>query len=382
MAATTTTDEEKNELLERIYGDYAQPGGFVGINQLHREANKVDPSIKQKDVQKFLESNLTYTLHKPKRVRFKRLKTIPAGYMTDLQADLGDFQRLSRDNKGFKYLLVAVDVLTRQCFVAPIKGKTLSSMKEGFEEIFEQMPLKPDRLFTDRGREFISNDMREFFKEHQVQPYTSSHGAIKAGVAERFIRTIKSRLYKYFGDNKTRKWIDVIHPIANAMNHSYCRVIGMRPIDVIPKNAMEVWRHVYGDSLSAQKTMGEHKRRPPPIIQHHAPNTLVRIARERTPFHKGYLPTFSEQIYRVNGVKSALKPITYEIYDDEGKKTLKGRFYDKELSKTTNKMFRIEKVMGRRTTKEGVEQVRVKIYASKEPYWVNLADVTQFDDES
>ena len=362
-------------ILEKIYGDYAGPAGFTGRDQVYREAQKINPAITHKDVQNFLETNLTYTLHKPKRVRFKRLKTIPAGYMTDLQADLGDFQKFSHHNKGFKYILVCVDVLSRQIFVSPIKNKSVASMKAGFEEIFSQMPLNPDHLFTDRGREFISSDMREFFKQHNVLPFTSSHGAIKAGVAERFIRTIKSRIYKYLGDNQTRNWIDVVHSLASAMNHSYCRVIGMRPIDVTPKNAMEVWRHVYGDSLRADRGKQHH----PPI---HQPDTLVRIARERTPFHKGYLPTFSEEIYRVGRTKSSAKPTTYEIIDDDaGKRPLKGRFYDRELSKTTTNRFRIEKVLGWRE-KNGVRQVRVKVYASKEPYWVDESAVIYFNDDN
>lgn len=151
----------------------------------------------------------------------------------------------------------------------------------------------------------------------------------------------------------------------------------MRPIDVIPRNAMKVWRHVYGDSLSANKQTG-YSRNPPPV---HPPDTLVRIARERGAFHKGYLPTFSEEIYRVNKVKSALKPTTYEIIDDADRKPLKGRFYDRELSKTTYKMFRVEKELGKRTLSDGTEQVKVKIYGTKEPYWVNVKDVTQFEED-
>lgn len=361
-----TTSEEKNAELTKIYSDYAKPAGFTGRDQVWREAKKIDPTITKQDVQNFLETNLTYTQHKPKRVRFKRLKTIPDGYMTDLQADLGDFQRLSHKNKGYKYLLLAVDVLTRQVFVSPIKNKSFASMKEGFEEIFQQMPLKPSQIFTDQGREFISKDLREYFKTNDILSFTSSHGAIKAGVAERFIRTIKSRIYKYFGDYQTRKWIDVIHPIARAMNHSYCRVIGMRPIDVTPENAQQVWNTVYGDALKVNRVnMGKV----------HAPGTLVRIARERAPFHKGYLPTFSEQIYKVGGVKSAAQPITYEIVDDredEAGTPLRGRFYDRELSKTSVNKFVIEKVMGRRTTAAGVKQVLVKVFAYADPYWVDL----------
>jgi hypothetical protein len=68
-----------------------------------------------------------------------------------VQFDLGDFQKLQKTNQGYRYLLLGVDVLSRQMFGAPTKSKFAKDMKEAFEKVFEQMPSLPMQIYTDRG---------------------------------------------------------------------------------------------------------------------------------------------------------------------------------------------------------------------------------------
>jgi len=63
---------------------------------------------------------------------------------------LGDFQALAKENKGMRYLLLGVDVLSRQMFGVPTKSKSTVDMKGAFEEIFKQMPFLPRKIYTDR----------------------------------------------------------------------------------------------------------------------------------------------------------------------------------------------------------------------------------------
>lgn len=76
------------QLLHQLYNDPSSPAGFAGVDQLWLEARKSHPSIPRQVVQDFLEGSRTYTLHRSRRVHFKRSRTIPAGYMTDFQSDL------------------------------------------------------------------------------------------------------------------------------------------------------------------------------------------------------------------------------------------------------------------------------------------------------
>lgn len=95
-------NQKHQKLLEKIYHDPKSPAGFSGIRNLYTETKKIEPSIKLKDVRYFLEGDRTYTLHRPRRIRFRRSRTIPSGLFTDIQCDLADMQKLSRHNQGYR----------------------------------------------------------------------------------------------------------------------------------------------------------------------------------------------------------------------------------------------------------------------------------------
>ena len=90
---------------------------------------------------------------------------------------------------------MVVDVLSRRVFGTPIKTKGTADMKEAFDEVLErQMPKLPSRLFTDQGKEFESPAMRTYFlDEKMIDKRCSTDKSVKAGMAERMIRTIKHR---------------------------------------------------------------------------------------------------------------------------------------------------------------------------------------------
>ncbi|KAL3113789.1 hypothetical protein niasHT_013848 [Heterodera trifolii] len=202
---------------------------------------KKHPKLKRTEFDDFLQRNTTYTLFKPKREKFQRLRTVPTGFMTDVQADLADFQALSRKNSGYRYLLLAVDVLSRRMFGSPVKSKKPADVKRAFEEVFGQMPKLPETLYTDRGLEFVAKPMKEFFAENGIKKYETSSKK-KAAVAERAIRTLKTRLYKYFSAKNTSAWVDVLPKFLAAINNSVCRATGLRPNDITDANAREASR--------------------------------------------------------------------------------------------------------------------------------------------
>ncbi|KAL3100269.1 hypothetical protein niasHS_000693 [Heterodera schachtii] len=217
--------------INKIYTDPANPGGYAGASALYAAVKKKHPKLKRANFEDFLQRNTTYTLFKPKKEKFRRLRTVPTGFMTDVQADLADFQALSRKNNGYRYLLLAVDVLSRRMFGSP--------------ELFEQMPRVPDTMYTDRGLEFVAKPLKEFYAEKGIQKFETSSKK-KAAVAERAIRTLKTRLYKYFSANNTSVWVDVVPKFLSAINNSVCRATGLRPNEISDANAREVWKRVYG----------------------------------------------------------------------------------------------------------------------------------------
>ena len=366
--------DKKLKLLHKLYTNTKYPAAFAGIDSLYNEAKKHDPTIKKKDAVYYLEGNRTYTLHRPRRIHFKRSRTIPSGFMTDVQVDLADFQKLSRHNEGNKYILVGIDVLSKRIFAAPTKSKNFKDMKIAFEQLFQQMPMLPHKIYSDRGTEFLmrekikkgkSIEYVDYFKEKDIQKYKSSTKTIKAALAERAIRNIKSRLYRIFSEHKTLNWIQFLPKVVDGINHSYCRVTKMRPIDVNFKNAQTVWEHIFGDEF-AYKPKSKPK---------HNLESNVRMANYKETFDKGYLPNWSDEILTITKVKRG-NPDTYKVKDDKGEQ-FEGNFYSEDLGKTrkdAETTYRI-KVL-RKRTRNGVREYYVKFIGYPDPpQWIPEKDI-------
>ncbi|CAD5232521.1 unnamed protein product [Bursaphelenchus xylophilus] len=300
----------------KIYHDLNNPSCYTGPSTITRITGG-----RYEDVYKQLASDESYNLHKPLIRRFKRLKTIPRGLFTDLQADVADFRRLSRFNKGYKYCLLCVDVISRKFFACPLKQKGAMDIKEAFVKIFEEMPHPPEVVFTDNGKEFKNSTLKSYFTKEGTEIYHSGNIETKASIAERGIRTVKQRLYKYMTAHNSKRWIDALPLIIKAINQSLNRTLGMRPIDVTNENWYDLWKRLY--SRLPKKEM-------PPLI---VPGDHVRISLPPQAFKKGYTVNFTKEIFQVHQVLNST-PRTFVLKDQEGE-ILEGRFYLNELSLVT-----------------------------------------------
>jgi hypothetical protein len=124
------------EIIRKIYLEPNNPASFSGQNHVLKIARKIDPTITLKQVKQVLDEERTYSLHKPRRIRYPRLKTIATGINSDWQCDLADFQNIKRYNKGHAWLLVCVDVFSRKIYAEPIKTKENKNVILGFVTIF------------------------------------------------------------------------------------------------------------------------------------------------------------------------------------------------------------------------------------------------------
>jgi hypothetical protein len=205
---------------------------------------------------------------------------------------LADFQSLADENDGHRFCLIAVDVLSRQLFAVPIKSKTTNEMKRAFNELFSQMIHPPSELYTDLGLEFESKEMREFFKQWGIAKFGTRTGDVKAAVAERFIRTLKQRLYKYFSEKNTLRWIDVLPKIVYAINNTVNSATGMKPSAVNSKNSIKLWNSLYGAYL-----FPENGQKKTPLYKE---GDAVRMSKKKRTFEKGYLANFTGKFLYYN----------------------------------------------------------------------------------
>lgn len=350
-----------DQVLTTLYFNPDSPCAFSGAAALQHEARKF--GISGKDVSKFLEKQATYTLHKSVRRRFPRNRTVAVGIDTDWQADLSDMQRLSRFNEGFNYLLVCVDVLSKYAWVLPMKTKTASETAKTFEHILKG-GRKPWRLYTDKGKEFIGSPFQRMLAKHDIQFIQSESPDVKASIAENFMRIIKTRLWRYFTEHHTKKYISVLPKIVEGLNKRQHRSIKRRPIDVNISNENEVWQTLYG-------------KKNVPVKFRFKTGDKVRMMLKKDTFKQGYLKTFSNEIFTITQ-RIERNPPVYKLVDWGGE-PITGIHYESELVKVhegDDPVYDIDNILKKRT-RNNIKEVYVswKGYPSKFNSWVPESDV-------
>ena len=149
----------------------------------------------------------------------------------------------------------------------------------------------------------------------------STYNEGKSVVTERFIRTLKNKIFKHMAAISKNVYFDVLDDIVNKYNNTVHRTIKMKPIDVTSDSYAEYNKD--SNKKDSKLKVGDH----------------VRISKYKN-IH-GYTPNWSEEVFVVSKIKNAV-PCTYAINSLDGE-PITGRFYEKELQKTSQKKFRIEK---------------------------------------
>ncbi|HKX45328.1 MAG TPA: DDE-type integrase/transposase/recombinase [Planctomycetota bacterium] len=342
------------------------PAAFAGLTSVYKQAKKNLKNLSKTDAQKYLEGEEAYTLHKPKRnTRFPTLGYYATGLHSDWQADLADFQMLKKENKGYTFLLVCIDVLSKQIYTEPLKTKSPTHVLEGFKKIFKKANATPLRLTTDAGKEFQAKIMLDFYNKYGITKkvvYSEHH----AGVAERAIRTIKERLYRYFTRQQTNVWIDAVNQIVDAINHSVNRTIGMAPNSVTVQKADAIFERVFHPKVTkAIKIQNGNKLNV---------GDLVRLNKWKGIFGKGYTANYTKELFRIAEAKTSYPP-HYRIEDLHGERIL-GVYYPEDFSRVNlEPNERIGEILGEKNTKKGKEfKVRWLGADEKTFEWITLAE--------
>ena len=183
----------------------------------------------------------------------------------------------------------------------------------------------------------------------------STNNEEKSVVAERFIRKLKKKIFKHMAAISKNVCFDVLDDIVNKYNNTVHKTIKMKPIDVT--NVIDDPQAEYNEDFN--------KKDPKLKVGDH-----VRISKYENIFAKGYAPNWSEEIFVVSKIKNTV-PWTYVINDLSGEE-ITGSFYEKELQKTNQKEFRIEKVLKRKGDKL---YVKWKGYDSRFNSWIDKKDL-------
>ena len=210
-------------------------------------------------------------LHKPIIRKFKKRKVYSSFRDNIWEEDLADMQSLSRYNKGIRYLLCTIDLYSKYAWVIPIKDKKGASRVNAFKKIISE-GRKASEIWVDQGSEFYNKSFTDFLKINNIEMY-STYNEEKSAVAERFIRTLKNKIYKHMTAISKNVYVDVLDDIVNKYNNTVQKTIKMKPIDVI-------------DDSIAEYNEESNKKDPKFKIGDH-----VRISKFKNIFAKGYALT-------------------------------------------------------------------------------------------
>jgi len=162
---------------------------------------------------------------------------IKGGPMKYIQVDLMDFQKLSPNNNNVNFLMTAYDLYSKYLWVVLLKKKDDPHMIQSFQDLLDDMKIKPKTIQSDNGIEFKSDAVTNFLKDKGIkQVFSKPYHSESQGGIENKNRLIRSMLRKYFQLHKTKKWIDVIHQMVSAYNNTVHDVTGVTPISVIKKD--------------------------------------------------------------------------------------------------------------------------------------------------
>ena len=142
---------------------------------------------------------------------------------------------------------------------------------------------------------------------------------------------MKNKIFKHITAISKTVYFDVLDNIANEYNNTVHRTIKMKPIEVTSDSYAEY--NEDSNKNNPKFNVGDH----------------VRISKYKNIFAKGYTPNWSEEVFVINKIKNTV-PWTYVINDLNGEE-IAGRFYEKELQRTSQKEFRIEEVLKRKGDK-------------------------------
>ena len=180
----------------------------------------------------------------------------------------------------------------------------------------------------------------------------STYNEGKSVLAERFIRTLKNKFFKHMTAISKSVYFDVLDDIVNKYNNTVHRTIKMKPIEVTDDSYVE-----YDEDFI--------KKNPKFKVGDH-----VRISKNKNIFAKGYTPNWSEEVFVISKIKNTV-PWSYTISDLNGEEII-GSFYEKELQKTNQEEFRIEKVLKRKGDKL---YVKWKGYNNSFNSWIDKKDL-------
>ena len=323
--------ESEFRTLKGIYTSLTNPANYGSPANLKKASG-----LPMKKIRLFLESSKVYTKFRGSRQKFPRLKVRSLGIKHIWSLDVAFMETFSKENNGVQFLLIAVDVLSRFLRIQPMTSRTANCALEPFKKMINpHNPITvPVKVWTDQGKEF-KGSFKKFCNYLKIGLH-STYGESKSAIAERYVRTVKNILYKFFEEYGSCRYIPHLQKFVKLINSRVHSTIGMPSDKVSEKDVKRLITmnspHAFDEARIGRKNLNI-KRRTRSRQQKFKKGQSVRLSYQRKPFDKGYKQRFTDELFtvcRVSVPRSKFEPITYVLKDKENEEIL-GRFYASEL---------------------------------------------------
>ena len=219
-------------------------------------------------------------------------------------------QLLSKFNKGFRFLLCVIDIFSKYAWIVLLKDKKGICIVNVFQKTLEESDRseakskgrRPNKIWVDKESESYNNSFKRWLKDNDIDMY-SIHNEGKSVIAERFIRTLKNKIYRYMTAISKNVFIDKLDDIVDEYNNTYHKTIKMKHTDVKNNTYLDFEKEV--NDKDPKFKVGDY----------------VRIFRYKNIFAKGYMPNWSEEVFIISKIKSTV-PWTYVINDLNGEEIM------------------------------------------------------------
>ena len=224
--------------------------------------------------------------------------------------DLIDRSSLAKYNKNYKFIFTIIDNHTKFAWAIPLKDKSGKSTTTAFKKLIETSKRKPEKVWSDRGKEFYNKTFLDFLKQNEIQIY-STHSDLKAVFVERFNRTLLDLIKEPMYIEGKACWLNHINSALDKYNNRVHTTTRMTPFEASNK---PIDPPTFVNKLKQPKfQVGDY----------------VRVPDKRNIYSKGYTTNWNRELFKIQKINPT-NPITYTL-EDENNEQIAGKHYEQEL---------------------------------------------------
>ena len=224
--------------------------------------------------------------------------------------DLIDRSSLAKYNKNYKFIFTIIDNHTKFAWAIPLKDKSGKSTTTAFKKLIETSKRKPEKVWSNRGKEFYNKTFLDFLKQNEIQIY-STHSDLKAVFVERFNRTLLDLIKEPMYIEGKACWLNHINSALDKYNNRVHTTTRMTPFEASNK------------PIDPPTFVNKPKQ---PNFQ---VGDYVRVPDKRNIYSKGYTTNWNRELFKIQKINPT-NPITYTL-EDENNEQIAGKYYEQEL---------------------------------------------------